>query len=166
MRAYLVQYTAQMSQITIQSASSPNDAAELDELLWRTLWQPLGLPRNVRDQFKLEGDSLELLARENGRLIGGLVAVWTSDTQLELRHLAVEPQSQNHGIARQLIDHLIEIVRPKGCRRIHTIARNTSIAFFKKLGFTNTPDAVPDHPLFKKHGITFQHMEKFIEVAL
>lgn len=160
-----VQQTREMSKVTIEPAASTKDAAELDELLWRILWQPLGLPRKVRQGFKVDGESFELVAKENGRVTGGVVAVWTMDTEVELRHLAVVPEAQNQGTGRRLIESVVEIVKPKGCRRIYTIARNTSVGFFRNLGFRKAPGIVPEHPVFKKHGIVFELMDRIVEPA-
>jgi N-acetylglutamate synthase-like GNAT family acetyltransferase len=154
-----------MSEITIESAASPMAADELDELLWRVLWQPFGLPRNVRQEFKIDGESLELVAKENGRVIGGVVAIWTGNTEVELLHLAVVPEVQNQGTGRRLIEGVVGIVRPKGCRRIHTIARNTSVGFFRNLGFKTAPGTAPEHPAFKKQGIAFELMDRIFEPA-
>jgi N-acetylglutamate synthase-like GNAT family acetyltransferase len=152
-----------MSEVTIEPAASLKDEDELDELLWRILWHPLGLARRVRQGFKVDGESLELVAKENGRITGGVVAVWTGDTEVELRHLAVVQEAQNQGVGRRLVESMIEIVRPKGCRRIHTIARNTSVGFFRNVGFRTAPGAAPEHTVFKKHGIVFELMDRIVE---
>jgi N-acetylglutamate synthase-like GNAT family acetyltransferase len=152
-----------MSDIVIESATSPKDIDELDELLWRVLWQPLGFPRNVRQEFKVDGESVELVAKEDGRVTGGVVAVWTGDAEVELRHLAVAPEAQNQGTGRRLIESVVEIVRPKGCRRVHTIARNTSVDFFRSLGFKTSSGTTPEHPAFKKQGIVFELMDRMVE---
>jgi N-acetylglutamate synthase-like GNAT family acetyltransferase len=152
-----------MVEVNITPSVSPQDANELNELLWRILWQPLGLPRNVRQGFKVDGKPLELVAKKNGRITGGLVAVWTGDSEVELRHIAVLPEFQNHRIGRRLIESVVEMAKPNGCMRIHTIARNTSIGFFKILGFRKAPGTAPEHPVFKRHGIVFELMEKFVE---
>jgi len=152
-----------MSEVTIEPTTSPKDADEFDELLWRILWQPLGLPRNVRQGFKVDGESLELVAKENGRIIGGVVAVWTGATEVELRHVAVVKEAQNKGTGRRLIESVIDIVRSRGCRRVHTIARITSSDFFRNLGFRTAPGTAPEHSVFKKHGIVFELMDRFVE---
>ncbi len=157
-----VRQTRKMSDVTIGSASSQKDADELDELLWRILWQPLGFSCNVRQGFKVEGDSLELVAKENGRVTGGVVAIWTGDSEVEFRHLAIDPESQNKGIGRRLIESVVDTIRPRGCRRVHTIARNTSVGFFKNLGFRKAPGTAPEHPVFKKHGIVFKIMDRIV----
>ncbi len=152
-----------MKGVTIEYAVSPRDTEDLDALLWRVLWEPLGLPRNVRQGFAIDGESLELVARENGRVIGGTVAVWTGDNEVEVRHLVVEPGAQNRGIGRRLVESVMDTTGPKGCRRVHTIARNTSIGFFKNIGFKTLPDTAPEHPAFKQYGIFFVLMDRIVE---
>ncbi len=148
---------------TIESVTSADAAARLDELLWVVLWRPLGLPRDIRHTFRLEGEEFELVAQENGQVIGGLVAVWTGGAEIELRHLAVASHAQGHGIGRSLVTELYCIAKAKNCRRIHTVARNTSAEFFRTLGFQTASGQAPEHPIFLGHGITFELMERFVE---
>ncbi|OPY67799.1 MAG: acetyltransferase [Syntrophorhabdaceae bacterium PtaU1.Bin034] len=154
------------SMATIEIATTADAAARLDELLWVVLWQPLGLPRDVRRSFSLPGEGCELLALEKGQVVGGLVALGTDDIEIELRHLAVASQAQGHGIGRALVAELYRIAAAKKCRRIHTIARNTSADFFRALGFRTAPGHAPEHPAFLEHGITFELMEKCVEQGL
>jgi GNAT superfamily N-acetyltransferase len=151
-----------MSNIEIHQIKSPSETEELDWLLWEVLWKPLELPRNIRDSFKLEGEHLELGARIDNAFIGGLVANWTSPTEVEIRHLAVKPQNQNQCVGTQLVARLLENISGKSCARVYAIARNTSAGFFRRLGFTTAPGEPPEHPLFKKQGITFELLEKNI----
>ena len=145
---------------TIESVTERDDAAMLDELLWTVLWQPFGLPRDMRHLLKREGEEFALLARKNAQLVGGLVAVLSRKGEMEIRHLAVDAHVQGQGIGRSLVAELCRIAENKNCKRIHTIARNTSVAFFRKLGFRISSEKAPSHPIFLKHGITFEIMEK------
>lgn len=138
-------------------------ATELDELLWMVLWKPLGLPRDIRGFFKLEGEETALVAQENAQLVGGLVAVRNEDAGLELRHLAVVSHAQGRGVGRSLVERLCRVAKTTKCRHIHTIARNTSAEFFRKLGFQTAAGCAPEHSVFLKHGITFELMEKIVE---
>ena len=152
-----------MNDLTIESVESESDAMELDSILWEVLWRPLGLPRNVRESFKLKGESLEFVAKSHGEVLGGLVANWTSPTEVKLRHIALKPEAQNQGAGSQLVNALIGTISQNKCTRIHVIARKTSAGFFRKLGFTPSPGEAPEHPAFKKHRITFELMEKNVE---
>lgn len=150
---------------TVEIVKTAGDAAEVDELLWRVLWQPLNLPRDIRSNFNIDGEKLELAAKVESQIVGGLVAVCTAGDEIELRHLAVEPSHQRNSIGRSLVTELFHIASIKLCHRIHTIARNTSAAFFSELGFRAVPGKVPDHTVFLKHGITFVFMERIVEKA-
>ena len=149
----------------VETVTTKADAVELDELLWRILWQPIGLPRDVRSEFSVNGEELELIAKKNGQLMGGLVAVETSDTEVELRHLAVALNAQRKGVGRSLVAELLRIAASKKCHRIRIVARNTSAGFFRELGFKTTQGQAPEHPAFLNHGITFESMEKIVEHA-
>jgi N-acetylglutamate synthase-like GNAT family acetyltransferase len=151
-----------MIEATITPLVSAMDANELDELLWRILWQPLGLQRDVRNEFKVDGESLELISKADGQVTGAVVAVWTGDAEIELRHIAVLTEFQKQGIGSRLVERVVQIAKPKGCRRIHTIARNTSVGFFKNNGFRKAKGIAPEHSVFKNHGIFFELMERII----
>jgi len=153
----------EIKELSIVPVSTPTEAAALDKLLWKVLWKQLELPRDVRKLFKVNGDSLELVARLQGQIEGGLVAVWTGPGEVELRHLAVSPEVQGRGLGQKLVACLISMVAAKGCLRIHTIARHTSVDFFRKMGFQQAPGTPPEHPDFMRHGITFQLMEMTID---
>ena len=149
----------------IERVGSEPESRELDALLWEVLWEPLGLPRNARDRFKLDGEHLELVAKKGGDVLGGLVAIWTSPGEIELRHLAVRPEAQTRGVGSGLVRALIATVGRRGGGTIHTVARNTSAAFYRKLGFTTAPGVPPSYPTFAEHGITFELLETDVEPA-
>lgn len=152
--------TPDAAKVSVDVVKTSEDAEAIDELLWRVLWKPLGLPRNIRKDFAVEGREIELAAIKNECVIGGIVGVITSGNEAELRHLAVHTESQGQGIGKKLVEEFIRIITESGCRRIHTIARNTSAGFFRKLGFETASGIPPDHPMFRTHGITFELMDK------
>lgn len=148
-----------MNNIEIATVSSRDESEALDAILWDILCKPLDLPRNIRDSFKLEGKSLELVVKSNSTVLGGLVANWTSPTEVELRHLVLKPEIQNQGVGSQLVKELIKMVSEEKCSRVHTIVRNSSVAFLKKLGFSVAEGEAPQHPVFLEHGITLELMQ-------
>ena len=142
--------------------SSAGEATVLDELLWTVLWRPLGLPRGCRRTFALAGDETELIAREGARIVGGLVAVRFGASFTEIRHLAVDPLSQGCGIGQALVQETERMTRQHGVARLRTIARNTSVGFFMRQGFAPIDEPSPEHPVFRKHRISFVVLEKRI----
>jgi len=139
------------------------ESQELDTLLWEVLWKPLSFPRNIREKFTIEGKPLEFTAKHDGKLIGGLVAYQTAPTEVEIRHLAILPEFERKGTGSALVRHLLSYASERVCTRVYTIARNTSVDFFQKLGFTvNLQQKPSDHPAFTKHNITFHLMEIYL----
>lgn len=149
-----------MDKLTIAIVNSSTESMELDHLLWEVLWKPLGLSRDFRSSLKRDGECLELVVKADGRIVGGLVANWIGDSEVEIRHIALRPEVQNQGMGRRLVMCLLSTVSGQGCVRVRTVARSTSAGFFRKLGFTISSGEPPEHPDFEKHGITFVLMER------
>ncbi len=124
-----------MSGLIISKPSNSKDTEELDLLLREILWKTLLFPKNILDRFKLTGETIELVAKSDGILVGGLAANWISPIDVDIRHIAVNPGLQRIGVGKGLVHALAKAISIRGCERITTIARNTSVNFFSKLGF-------------------------------
>ena len=149
-----------MDDLEIKLITSEYEFNALDELLWEVLWEPIGLPRDIRQSFMIEGEGVDLVALSGGGVIGGLSASWTFPMEVELRHLAVRPEVRRRGIGSSLVKKLIALVSQRNCSIVRTISRNTSTDFFRGMGFVpSRAGNFPDHPAFKKHGITFEMFE-------
>jgi len=129
----------------IKHAISDKEKSELDQLLWDVLWKPLGLPRNIRQSFKLNNSQIDLVAFDNGVAIGGLVANWLSENEIEIRHIAVSSDFQRLSVGKGLVEKLIKLVQKDNPVKIQTCARNTSFGFFTKLGFISTGEHLEHH---------------------
>lgn len=144
-----------MTEVNIFFPESSDQKQQIDLLLWDVLWKPLGLPRNIRDTFRVDGHEIEMAVEKDKVIVGALVGVWASNSEVELRHLAVAESMRKQGVGCRMVETFIKAVSEQGCLLVHTIARNTSEAFFRRIGFTDAPGTAPDHPDFRKHGITF-----------
>lgn len=149
------------TQIT-KIAKSENEKKQLDELLWKILWKPLGFPRDTRAKFGLPGKEIELIVIEGRTVIAGLVAIWTAQNELEIRHLAVEQGRQHRSIGSELISSLFNLIKKDKSVKVRAYARNTSLAFFEKLGFEKISGKWIEHPDFEKHNIRFAPVEKTV----
>ena len=145
----------------IKYTVSDEEKNELDQLLWTVLWKPLGLPRDIRQSFRLNSPQIDLIAVDNGTVVGGLVANWLSKNEIEIRHIAVRSDYQGLSVGRCLVEKLVKLVQQDTPVKIQTCARNTSAGFFVKLGFISTGKYL-EHQDFAKNGIKFQQM--YIEV--
>jgi N-acetylglutamate synthase-like GNAT family acetyltransferase len=154
---------SQLHEIMIKTAESQNEKDDLDELLWRVLWQTLDLPRDIRTKMGLAGEKIELIAVDKKKTVGGLVAYRISENVLEIRHLAVDENYQHKSIGTSLISSLFGLIRKDRPIRVQAYTRNTSYPFFVKQGFTPTTEQWIEHLDFKKHGIRFRLVEQYIE---
>lgn len=141
----------------IKEAVSDNEKKELDQLLWSVLWEPLGMPRNIRASFQLSIPETQLIAMVDDSIIGGLVANWHSSDEIEIRHLAVKLEYRGISIGQRLVRELIKRMPQDKTISIQTYARNTSIAFFTRLGFKPIGECL-EHPDFSAQGISFQKL--------
>lgn len=94
----------------IKIAESLDEKDQLDELLWRVLWKPLNLPRDIRAEFGLPGEKIELVAVDDKKIVGALVANWTDKSELEIRHLAVDESCQLKSIGTDLLSKLFDLI--------------------------------------------------------
>ena len=74
----------------IKTTISDQEKNELDDLLWSVLWEPLGLPRDIRQTFESSSPEIELVAIDDDVLVGGIVANRLSEHDYEIRHIAVK----------------------------------------------------------------------------
>jgi uncharacterized protein (DUF302 family) len=151
-------------EMKITRAISDKEKNELDRLLWDVLWEPLGLPRDIRRSFKLNNPQIDLIAIDNGIVVGGLVANWLSEDEIEIRHIAVKSDYQGRSIGRNLVMKLSKSVQRDTVVKIQTYARDTSIGFFSRLSFIPTGQYL-EHEDFIKHGIRFQQMYLIVSQA-
>jgi len=153
-----------MENVAVHLVETEADYAVLDNLLWQVLWAPLGLPRDVRSRFKVDGKLVQLLAMEGPYPVGGAVAIWKNINDAELRHLAVIPANQGRGVGKELVLKMINELKRRGCRELHTYARDSSVAFFKKLGFNPATERLLDHEAYIKYGIAVRLMNKQLSI--
>ena len=149
--------------IKISVIMDEDEKEELDDLLWEILWKPLDFPKNIRESFRLDGPGIELVAKQGDRVIGGVVANWMTPTEVALRHIVVTDEFAGSGVGKILFEQLKLVVKSVGCKVIRGYSRNTSVEFFKRLGFVPMPGKIAEHPQFAKHGISFQQLTYTIE---
>ncbi len=143
----------------IKQAITQKEKKDLDRLLWTVLWKPLNLPRNIRDSYKLDTPQIDLIAIDNKSVVGGLVANWLSEKEIEIHHIAVKSDYQENSIGSLLVEELFRMIKEQVPLRIQSYARNTSLGFFTRLGFKPTGERL-DQQNYIKQGIWIQQMYK------
>ncbi|MCD4781323.1 MAG: GNAT family N-acetyltransferase [Candidatus Omnitrophica bacterium] len=134
-------------------------ARKVDELMWQILWEPLGLSKEIQNDFNLDGYEMILAIKDQDQFVGGLIAYQTSTDSYELRHIGIRQDYRACGLGTKMLVKLETIVRSQGIANLHAIARNASRPFFEKNGFVSSGEYL-DHPDFLEHEITFVKMQK------
>lgn len=68
----------------------------------------------------------------------GYLGLWIVDTTMQITTLGVDPAYQRQGIARQLLNHMMEIAKSKGVSLITLEVRQSNVAakaLYTSLGF-------------------------------
>ncbi len=106
----------------------------------RLLRKPLGLTWSQAD---LEGESEQYhfgLYDQDGALIACVVIKPLDDRAAKLRQMAVDEPRRGLGAGSFLIRGVEEILRSRGVQRIEMDARDTAVAFYRKLGYRTHGD--------------------------
>jgi N-acetylglutamate synthase-like GNAT family acetyltransferase len=143
--------------VETRSVLTEGESGELDRLLWEVLWRPLGFPRDFRQRLGFHGPDIEILARDETSVIGGLVAHTISVEEIEIRHIVVVPEYQGRSVGSLLLKELIGLVRDDAPKRIRTCARDTSAGFFAKAGFVAVGEWL-EYEGFAERGIKLREM--------
>ena len=104
---------------------------ELGTLFSSVKWEEAKYP--ARLARSMQGFSLVISAREEGRLVGLLAAVDDGEMTAYLHYLLVAPDFQRQGIGRELL--LRAQKRYAGYERILLLSEGTAEAFYRSLGF-------------------------------
>ena len=107
--------------------------------LWQTVFPddpPHNEPNKVIDE-KLNVDNLIYVALADNTLVGGCVVGYDGHRGW-LYAVAVSPEHRRSGVGKQLISHVSDELRQRGCGKINLQIRadNTEVAqFYQSLGF-------------------------------
>lgn len=96
--------------------------------------EKLGFYRDIWRSFSLEGKAVELIAKAGDKVIGGLVANWTDDNEVEIRHITIIEAFHRIRVGQKLVKCLISMTLKEDCHSINIVARQSSVKFFEKLG--------------------------------
>ena len=89
------------------------------------------------------GDDLFLVGEVDGDLVATVMAGYDGHRGW-VNYLAVDPQQQNHGLARQLMREAERRLRDLGCPKVNLQVRTTNQAamrFYERIGYT-TDDVI------------------------
>lgn len=138
----------------------PNSPEEWD-LYFNLRYEVLRAPWNQpRGSERNDGDETaeHFAFFEDDEIIGVGRLDFTENPGSQIRFMAVDIRFQGRGIGRQLMQHMEEIARNKGCKETILHAREIALPFYEKLGYDITEKS---HLLFGEiqHFLMIKHYE-------
>ncbi len=141
----------------IRRPNSPEEWDSYFNLRYQVLRAPWNQPRGSE---RNEGDATaeHFAFFENEQIIGVGRLDFTENLGSQIRFMAVDERHQGKGIGRQLMEHMEEIARNKGCKETILHAREIALPFYEKLGYRSIEES---HLLFGEiqHYLMNKHYE-------
>jgi predicted GNAT family N-acyltransferase len=104
------------------------------ELRFQVLRAPLGHTR-AQVPFPFERESLHLVARAAGRVLGCVLFHPHHARRGRLFQMAVAPERQRHGMGRVLVRTLEAELSRRALEEVHLHARAPVVPFYERLGY-------------------------------
>jgi ribosomal protein S18 acetylase RimI-like enzyme len=122
--------------LIIKEPETKKDYENYFDIRWQILRRPWGQPRGS-EKDGLEETSTHLMAyTENKIPVGAGRAHFNSETQAQIRFMAVVPDYRNNGIGGTLLTGLERRVKIGGAKYIVLNSRETAVGFYKKHGYS------------------------------
>lgn len=123
---------------------SKEDYERYYDLRWQILRKPWNQPRGS-EKDDLEKESIHIMVKDNLSVVGVGRAHFNSDTEAQIRCMAVDDGYQGKGIGSLILKELEKRVKEKGAKSIVLNARESAVPFYKKHGYVIVDKA---HTLF------------------
>lgn len=105
------------------------------ELRWRVLREPWNQPRGS-EKDELENESFHVMAcDENNKVIGVGRLHFNTETEAQIRYMAVAPGYETQGIGTSILEALEAIARQQQCKTIVLHARENALGFYQQNGY-------------------------------
>ncbi len=129
----------------LKSPETPEEFQKYYFLRWKILRAPWNQPEGS-EKDELEQQSIHIMAVENNKVIGVGRAHFNSDSEAQLRYMAVEEEWQGRGIGKLILNELEKRVIEKGAKKIVLHARDNAVKFYEINGYKIVK---PSHTLFE-----------------
>ena len=123
------------------------------ELTWRLRKEVL-YPDEPLYAMEMEEDNqgLHFGAFTNEQLVG-IISLFQNRNDFQFRKFAISPALQNQGIGGLMLQHVIDLARRQGGKRLWCNARLSAVQFYQKAGFRTTGNT------FTRNGIAYEIFE-------
>jgi len=144
-----------MDEIKIKSVEyGSKDYGKAIDLRYDILRKPLGLIF-TKQQLLAERGQHHLVCKEADMVLGSLVLMPRSDTQVQMRQVAILEDYRGRGLGESLVRCSEEYALELGYQEMIVHARESAVGFYEKLGYARVGErfievALPHWKLVKK----------------
>lgn len=120
--------------IDIKHPSSDEEYKAYFHLRWKLLRAPWNQPEGSElDEF--EDESFHFIAVDESETVGVARLQFNSDSEAQIRYMAVASSHERQGIGRALMLAMEAYTRASACKLIVLDAREPAVGFYQKLGY-------------------------------
>lgn len=121
--------------MTIIEPESEQDFEQYFNLRWKLLREPWKQPKGS-EKDELEQRALHIMVCKEGRVpIAVGRAHFITDTEAQIRYMAVEPRFQKTGLGSVVLKRLEDEVRHLGAKSVILNSRDSAVAFYERNGY-------------------------------
>jgi ribosomal protein S18 acetylase RimI-like enzyme len=116
---------------------TPKTQDELDQyynLRWRILRKPWDQPEGS-EKDEIEDHCIHIIAIDNDNVVGIGRLQFNSDSEAQIRYMAVEPDYEKQGIGKSIVDALEGHAIKNNRTTIILDAREPAVGFYENLGY-------------------------------
>ena len=118
----------------IKQAETDSELKQYYHLRWRILRKPWGQPEGS-EKDGLENMSIHIIAKDNENVIGIGRLQFNSNTEAQIRYMAVEKEYEKQGIGKQIVEALEQQAELNHRNFILPDAREPAVGFYENLGY-------------------------------
>ena len=105
------------------------------QLRWLLLRAPWNQPKGS-EVDDIEDQCFHLMAVDDRKNVAGIARLqFNSNTEAQIRYMAVAREHERNGIGRDLIKTIEKHANTSSCKEIILDAREPAVGFYKKLGY-------------------------------
>ena len=122
--------------ISIKEPQTPKEFEAYYLLRYEVLRKPWNKPLGS-EKDENEKTSIHIMAVDDNKTVLGVCRIqFNSDSETQLRFMAVKENTQGLGIGRKLIEYAETTAKKKGANSMILQAREIAVDFYKKCGYT------------------------------
>jgi predicted GNAT family N-acyltransferase len=121
--------------IIVKQPETAEEFKQYLDLRWRVLRAPWGEPQGS-EADELEDQCFHVMAKLDEKITGVGRLQYNSNSEAQIRYMAVEKAHEGNQIGRMIVDALEQEARNRNISSIVLDAREPAVGFYEKLGYS------------------------------